>query len=67
MKVYITKPAACYSGGCIIIAAQSSEEAQQIANEAIFFENGATDVTEIPELQTTRSTPGVIIDETYFE
>lgn len=66
MKVYIAKSTMAYSGGVVIIAAESLEEAQRIAEEAIFFKN-CTEVSESTDLQTTRTESGVIIDSTYIE
>lgn len=65
MKVFIAKPTAPYSGGCVIVAAQSIEEAQSIADDAMLWEKA--EVSEMTDLQTLRTTPGVIVEELYFE
>lgn len=66
MNVFIATPSEHYSGGCIIIAANTLEEAQFISEKQRVFE-GSYNVTEMTELQTTRTTSGVIAEYTYFE
>lgn len=63
MNVYMATPREAQSGGCMIIAAQSLEEANRIAEA-----NRFCPYTElIPDLFTNRTEPGVIIDELYID
>ena len=66
MNVYIAKPNEAYTGGCIIVAANSLEEAERIAYGEVLFKN-CLEIELMPELQTNRTEPGVIVSETYFE
>lgn len=66
MNVYIARPNEAYTGGCIIVAANSIDEAEKLAYDEVLFKN-CLDIELMPELQTTRTEPGVIVSETYFE
>lgn len=67
MKVYIAIPNEPYSGGCILIAAESFEQAQDIAKYEMLHSDCGAVVSESSDLQTTRTESGVIINVTYFE
>lgn len=66
MKVYVARTNEPYSGGCIIIAANTLEEAQAIAEKEMLYPDCAI-VSELTDLQTTRTIPGIVVSETYFE
>lgn len=66
MKVYIGKPTEAYTGCCVVIAANNLEEAQRMAEDEMVY-NDSVEVSEATDLQTTRTEPGVIISELYFE
>lgn len=66
MNVYIAKPNEAYSGGCVIVAANSINEAEKLAYDEVLFKN-CLDIELMPELQTTHNEPGVIVSKTYFE
>ena len=65
MKVYKVTTKSSYSGGCILIAANSKEEANNLLDEDIF--DWYNKPEEVPELMTTISEPKIIFDHTYFE
>lgn len=67
MDVYIAKPNISYSGGVVIIAANSLEEATNFAEKAFGWIYSGFDIELFPDLQSPRTEPGILIDETYFE
>lgn len=67
MNVYIAKPDISYAGGVVIIAANSIEEATKFADEAFEWIFSGYKLELFPDLQSPRTEPGILIDETYFE
>lgn len=64
MKVYSVTPNEDYSGGVMIIAANTAEEAKKIAKNKDFLIN---EPKEIPYLTANVDKPDIIIKALYFE
>ena len=69
MKVFSLYPGVPYGGGVILIAANTVEEAQEIARSDEYVENyGAIeDIEEVKELSTNVDTPKIILSTWYIE
>lgn len=64
MKVYSVTPHEAYSGGTMIIAANTAEEAKKIAENKEFLIN---EPKEISHLTANVDKPDIIINALYFE
>lgn len=71
MKIFCFKPNVSYSGGCIIVAANSPQEALStiMTDESCFLACYANinNCSELTELSTNLKEPKVIIDTFYIE
>lgn len=69
MKVFSLYPNESYSGGVILIAANTVEEAQEIArsDEYIEFYGDIEGIEEVKELSTNVDIPKVILAAWYIE
>ena len=71
MKVYCFEPNCGYSGGCIIVAANSPEEALRVIHSSDCYLANYTDIEnckEINELSVINvESPKVILDTLYVE
>ena len=68
MNVYISQPIEPYSGGCILIAADTQYQAQQIVNSVI--DTRYTEMTSpslIPHLSYSFLVPQVVVEHIYVE
>lgn len=64
MKVYKVLPKEAYSGGCILIAANSVEEAQSLITDE--YDDYAIPI-EVENVTTTVTKPTIIFNHTFFE
>lgn len=69
MKVFSLYPAPPYAGGVILIAANTLEEAKEIArsDEYTEFYGDIEHIEEVKELSTNVDTPKVILAAWYIE
>ena len=69
MKVFSLYPNESYSGGVILIAANTVEEAQKIArsDEYTTYYGDIEHIEEVKELSTNVDTPKVILSAWYIE
>lgn len=69
MKVFSLYPNESYSGGVILIAANTVEEAQEIArsDEYTSYYGNIQHIKEVKELSTNVDTPKVILAAWYIE
>lgn len=68
MNVYISHPLEPYSGGCILIAADTQYQAQQIVNSVIdtrYTEMSSPEL--VPYLSYSSLVPKVIVEHIYVE
>lgn len=69
MKVFSVYPGVSYGDGVILIAANTVEEAQEIArsDEYVDYNGAIEDIEEVKELSTNVDTPKVILAAWYIE
>lgn len=69
MKVFGLYPGVPYSGGVILIAANTAEEAQELAikDEYVEYYGNVEKMEEIEELSANVDTPKIILNSWYIE
>lgn len=69
MKVFSLYPATSYAGGIVLIAANTLEEAQEIArkDEYLEFYGDIDNMKEVEKLSTNVNSPEIILNTWYIE
>lgn len=69
MKVFGLYPGVPYGGGIVLIAANSLEEAKELAikDEYVEYYGNVEDIKEVEELSTNVNTPKIILNSWYIE
>jgi len=69
MKVFSLYPGVPYGGGVVLIAANSLEEAEELAvkDEYVEYYGNFKDIEEVEELSANVDTPKIIINSWYIE
>ena len=69
MKVFSLYPATSYAGGIVLIAANTLEEAQDLARkyEYLEFYGDISNMKEVEELSTNVNSPEIILNTWYIE
>ena len=62
MKVYKFTTKEPYSGGCVLVAAESEEQAKDFIDEYTYYSDGT-----IENLEYKGDMAKIIVNETYFE